>query len=332
MGHFFMYLVDRLFGNLIFAYSIIKSTDYAVIAIDKKKRIRVFNKTASRILGINLENSIGKVLKGDYVGCKQDDCDCFASLLLKTLSRSEDKEIPEEQEVTYRHPEHKREAILLLNVFPLKYKNKSLGAAAVIRDITEQKNLQNKLQGITQRLKEANKQLEKKATTCDITGLFNHRYFMNFSKKYMEQANRYNSSFAVAMLDIDDFKNVNDTYGHPVGDKVLSTLGMILSKKVRNCDIIARYGGEEFSLLMPETGKEGALTVCERIRKAVEENIFEDNIRLTISIGLSIFKPGDQKTIFEIISEADKALYAAKRKGKNQVVVFMNERESEKKL
>jgi diguanylate cyclase (GGDEF)-like protein len=123
------------------------------------------------------------------------------------------------------------------------------------------------------------------------------------------------------MLDVDNFKSYNDTYGHLVGDKVLRSIAGVLKETVRSVDLVARYGGEEFSVLLPKTGYEGAAIVAERIRQTVEAlkiPVVDQVTGVTVSIGLAEFKP-EFKEADEFIDNADQALYRAKADGKNRV-------------
>lgn len=163
--------------------------------------------------------------------------------------------------------------------------------------------------------------VEELAITDGLTGLYVRRYFLERLKEEMNRSKRYSFPFAFLMLDIDDFKKCNDTYGHLVGDVVLRDIGQIMRSCVREIDLIARYGGEEFSILLPETDREGARMVADRIRKRVEENVFkayDETLKITISIGVSMY-PDDAHDPRQMIEKADVALYAAKRSGKNVV-------------
>lgn len=161
------------------------------------------------------------------------------------------------------------------------------------------------------------------AVTDGLTGLNNHRFFQSFFERELNRARRYNHPLSLIMIDIDHFKKINDTLGHPVGDVVLQNVARILHDQARDVDLAARYGGEEFMLVLPETRKAEAQMLAERIRKAVEGNRFDDEItkaigRVTISLGVSGF-PEDGSEKNEIIDKVDKALYRAKAGGRNQV-------------
>ncbi len=154
-----------------------------------------------------------------------------------------------------------------------------------------------------------------------LTELYNYRYFHQHLQMELEREKRYNRSLSLIMLDIDDFKNYNDQYGHPVGDLVLKNLASILKTATRGCDVICRHGGEEFAVILPETDKKEAAIVCERIRQSVEKTNMLDaegnsigNIRITI--GLASF-PVDANNKNKLIEQADKALYRGKESGKN---------------
>ncbi len=165
------------------------------------------------------------------------------------------------------------------------------------------------------------KKINDLATTDGLTGLFNHRVFQERLDDVIARANRSRAKFSLGLIDIDFFKKINDTYGHPVGDKVLKGLAGLLKRLARETDIVARYGGEEFAIIMEGTDENGALTFAERIRKEVEKLAFdapEKTFNITISIGLAtFFLDSDHKK--ELISCADKALYHSKENGRNQV-------------
>ena len=175
-------------------------------------------------------------------------------------------------------------------------------------------------------LEETKKKLKEQASKDYLTGLYNRRYFHKIAYDFMSLSKRKTKPFAVIMLDIDKFKNINDTYGHSAGDDIIKTLADLLSTFSRKSDIISRYGGEEFALLLPFTDKNNAYTVAEKIRVAVEKQKVHMNdgttIQFTISLGVDQILNTDT-SINQSIDRADKALYLAKNSGRNKVI--MNE-------
>jgi diguanylate cyclase (GGDEF)-like protein len=164
-------------------------------------------------------------------------------------------------------------------------------------------------------------QLQEVAITDFLTGLFIRRYFMSRLQDELIRSERYNKTFSIAMVDIDKFKNVNDTYGHSAGDQVLKEAGRFFQKNLRQTDVIARYGGEEFVIFFPETNKDVAYILAERLRKGFSQIRLDKLPRLTISLGISSY-PGDGKDIETLIKNADMAMYTAKQNGRNKVVNF----------
>lgn len=163
--------------------------------------------------------------------------------------------------------------------------------------------------------------LEKMAITDSLTGLYVRRYFSERLEEEFGRSARHALKFSFLMLDIDDFKKCNDTYGHLVGDVVLKEISRIMKESIREIDLISRYGGEEFAVLLPETSGNSAMLVAERIRKKVEEEVFkayDERIKITLSIGLSEY-PESASNSASLIDRADEALYRAKNAGKNVV-------------
>ncbi|MFA6609684.1 MAG: sensor domain-containing diguanylate cyclase [Candidatus Omnitrophota bacterium] len=163
--------------------------------------------------------------------------------------------------------------------------------------------------------------VEELAITDGLTGLFVRRYFLERLDEELYRSKRYKFKFAFLMLDIDDFKNCNDTYGHLVGDVVLKEVGRLVKDSVREIDLVSRYGGEELAVVLPESSREGAQLVAERIRKRIAENVFkayDEKVGITVSIGVAIF-PDDALDAKGVIEKADAALYVAKKAGKNIV-------------
>ena len=160
---------------------------------------------------------------------------------------------------------------------------------------------------------------EENALTDELTRLPNRRYMAQRFLQEMQRARRYHKGLAFVMIDIDHFKQVNDTYGHLAGDQVLAELAKILNAAKRESDVAARYGGEEFALILHETDPEGAKVLAERIRSGVEEATFPGDLKLTISIGVAA--TDDEAQFSSLMEKADEALYEAKEGGRNRVVL-----------
>lgn len=168
-------------------------------------------------------------------------------------------------------------------------------------------------------------ELEELATHDGLTGLLNRNTFFRFAGRDFDLSRREGVSVSVLMLDIDFFKNINDRYGHQRGDEVLRRVAAILAERLRRTDICGRYGGEEFCVFLPGAGAEAATLVAEMIRRAVAAHPFESEqgaFHITVSVGLAQLAPEEHSHLEELIKDADEALYAAKRGGRNRVEVF----------
>ena len=161
-------------------------------------------------------------------------------------------------------------------------------------------------------------EIRHKSVRDSLTKLYNHIHILQLLEKEIIKAKRYKNKLSILLLDLDYFKEVNDTFGHRVGDRVLAGLSICLLKNVRNIDYIGRYGGDEFLIIFPNTGIEMAYNISERIRVNIEEIKWEnDTIRITISGGLVELK---DEELNDLVIKADKILYKAKADGKNCIV------------
>ncbi len=173
-------------------------------------------------------------------------------------------------------------------------------------------------------LERARENMSTLAITDDLTGAFNRRHFMKLSEQELGRARRYQRALSVILFDADDFKTVNDTYGHLCGDLVLTTISKTCQGKIRDQDVLARYGGDEFILLLPETDSTDARLLAERICRTIEvcQIICEQHAaHVTVSVGVTTLSQ-ESLTINTLISQADQALYRAKQAGKNCVMVM----------
>lgn len=166
------------------------------------------------------------------------------------------------------------------------------------------------------------------STHDSLTGLFNRQFFMDTLKQQVSYAKRSNTHLSILFMDVDDFKDINDMFGHTVGDKALQSISAIISREKRESDVAIRYGGEEFIVLMPNTGNINGLILGERIRNAVEQKKIDINgkqLGLSISGGLASF-PMHADNYEDLLNYADSALYRAKGAGKNNISVFKGDK------
>lgn len=176
-----------------------------------------------------------------------------------------------------------------------------------------------------ERVRELRSELARRAVTDSLTDLRNRRYFDSFLESELARVRRYGGECALVLLDLDDFKNYNDTLGHRAGDRLLRGLAELLQAEVREGDLLARYGGEEFAVVMVNTDRQSAREGAERIRRRVEEHSFPDGDvqprgRVTVSLGVAA-APADGESADRLLERADQALYRAKATGKNRVHV-----------
>ena len=188
---------------------------------------------------------------------------------------------------------------------PVYRNDEVIGAVVAFTDITE--------------LRQSEETLKRLSVTDQLTGIFNRLQLDKALAAELARSTRYERSFSLIMMDIDDFKSVNDTYGHLVGDEVLKAMAAILQKRVRATDTLGRWGGEEFMVVCPEIGLEQAAQLAELLRVSIEGAEFPGPGKKTASFGVSAYRKGDTYEV--LVERADKALYQAKDAGKNRVVL-----------
>jgi len=195
------------------------------------------------------------------------------------------------------------ERVCLMNIKPVPEKDEWLLSFADVTSLEREKQLYRML-----------------SQQDPLTKIHNRKKFFDEVEKELERVERYHQELSILILDIDFFKEVNDKYGHLVGDKVLVELTEIVCKNIRKTDVFARYGGEEFVLLMPGTDVKGATEKADNIRKVIAENKFSGCGKITCSFGVAGYKSGD--TVDSFVQKADIALYRAKNSGRNKVLIF----------
>jgi diguanylate cyclase (GGDEF)-like protein len=176
-------------------------------------------------------------------------------------------------------------------------------------------------------------QTERSAITDGLTGLFNRRHFTQTLRHEISRARRHKSKVSLVLFDIDDFKKLNDTKGHPEGDKVLVRTAALIKEGVREIDMASRYGGEEFAVVLPETSRTGAFVVADRVRQRVENHFRRTRgvSNVTLSGGVASF-PDDATTLPDLIKKADLGLYRSKAAGKNRITLAKGERRRHRRV
>ncbi|MDW7971852.1 MAG: diguanylate cyclase [Thermodesulfovibrio sp.] len=281
--------------------AITSSMGSGILVIDKRGLIQFLNNSALKILGYEEEKElIGSI--AHYKIHKHDtsltECPLFGAVSSGKNYCSDEVFIRKDGSEVYVYVVSR----------PLFIYGELKGAVIVFTDINERKEME--------------KQLYTLSISDTLTSLYNRRYQLEMLRNAKNKADRYGEPFSILMIDIDNFKSINDQYGHNMGDLVLKKVSNIFIKNVRASDIVSRWGGEEFLILLPNTQLDGALTIAERIRSQVEAINIETLPKITVSIGVTSYKISE--TIEKLISRADKALYEAKISGKNNVKVLEN--------
>jgi diguanylate cyclase (GGDEF)-like protein len=205
------------------------------------------------------------------------------------------------------------------------------GQLIVLRDITRRKNIEFELQRSNRDLNirldeisELHQQLREQAIHDVLTGLYNRRYLDETLDREIARARRKNYPVSLLMLDVDHFKQINDTFGHQAGDQYLQVIGRLLKNKIRREDIASRFGGDEFLVVMPDANIESALNRAEGFRQEMSEVVIDiegQKISTTLSVGVAIF-PDNGGTVEQTLLAVDQALYLAKTQGRNRVCLF----------
>jgi two-component system cell cycle response regulator len=184
-----------------------------------------------------------------------------------------------------------------------------------------------RIKAIQDKIDGKRRELEGLSVTDDLTGLHNHRALQQRLRDEFLRAQRYNDPLSLLMIDIDNFKLVNDEHGHLFGDHVLRELAKVLTDAVRETDFLARFGGEEFLVLLPQTHFSGSLPVAERIWRNVAQQEFSDGklaTRITVSVGVSFFPNKNVASVDELVANSDQALYQAKHEGRNRICIYQH--------
>lgn len=285
------------------------------ILFTKRRDHTIFyvNENAIKLFKIDYETFIGYEAENLYENPKDRN-----ELINKFISQGK---LPE-QEVTFKKSNGEIFTGTITMV-PAFYNGEEV-ILSCIADITERKKAEDiltknreEIEKINRKLTSSYNLLKEKSIRDGLTGLYNHQYIIELLEIEMKKVYKTRNDLCLMMLDIDHFKNVNDTYGHQTGDMVLNKVASIITENVRETDYAGRYGGEEFMVILPFLSLEKAILVAERIRLKIQNYTYPiDGLRVTISIGLTDFE-GDDPVSF--ISKADKLLYLAKENGRNRL-------------
>ncbi len=199
-----------------------------------------------------------------------------------------------------------------------------LGAADFLDKGCDKRELLLRLKNLL-RYKKQYDEIVRLSVVDSLTHVYNRRYFQHRLMDEFERGRRYAREFCCVIVDVDNFKIINDTFGHPVGDDVLRHIAAILRRNIRAADVLCRYGGDEFGLLLPETNFPGAFVIVERVRSIVEKTKFsktDNSTKVSLSFGMSSLIEGGALGMDELVTQADVALYQAKRAGRNQISFY----------
>ena len=285
------------------AKALLNATTDLAILIDIKGKILAANEIAAKQFSANNDDMIRKNL---------------FDILPPTLAQQKKSKIDQvlDSGDPLQFEDDYAGTIFLNSLYPVFDRQGNIQNLAYFsRDITAQRQIE-------QERRESEKRYKELSITDGLTNLYNSRQFYSSLQLEIRRAHRYQRSLALLMVDIDDFKRFNDTYGHQAGDRVLAKTGAVIRSALREADTGYRYGGEEFAVILPETVGPGAVQLAERIRKELSTMPIslkaKINDHITASIGVSELQAKDK--LSELVKRADENLYAAKKEGKNRVI------------
>lgn len=279
-----------------------------VCFVDHDNIVTFWNRGAERITGFTKEEMVGNALTNSrLLHCDREGNSLFNGKMPVQLSIESCE--PMERELYLQHKEGRRVPVVLRVSPVLNGVGEAIGGLEVFSDNTS-----------TLTARERIEELEEMALICPLTGAGNRRYSQMALDNAMEELKRYGWQFGLLFIDIDHFKNINDTYGHAVGDEVLQMVVQALRTTLRTFDFIGRWGGEEFMLLLPNVTGEVLNSVAERCRQGVQESLLTHEgreIRVTVSIGAIL--PTPEESVVNALERADRLMYFSKASGRNRV-------------
>lgn len=290
---------------------ILESICEGIYYIDNKRIIKFWNKGAEKITGFTYDEVINKhchinILK--HIDDKGNEL-CFGGCpLCNTIEDGQRRKM----QIYLQHKNGHRVPVEIYTI-PIYDKGKIVGGVEMFTDITEKKQ-------VFTRIKEL-EELEKLTMKDYLTNLPNRRYLERYLESKLSEYKNMGIEFGIAFIDVDNFKKVNDTYGHDMGDKVLKMLSCTYTNSLRKSDIVGRWGGEEFIVIFVGIDEKRLPIITEKIRMLAEKSSIrmDNDLKVTISIGATMIKKDD--TIGTLIKRADELMYHSKKKGKNRVTI-----------
>lgn len=286
-----------------------------IAILDTKFRIRRANRALAELIASTTQQVIGMKCFQCFHGTEEPPADCSFTKLLSD-GREHSTEIANSP----------LGGVFEATVFPLRSRSgKIIGAVQVARNITERKRMELERDKLIAELSAAKGALEFQATHDPLTSIWNRRAILDQLKREVERARREVFSIGLIMIDLDDFKKVNDTYGHLVGDAVLLEVARRMITLIRPYDSVGRFGGEEFVVILPGCKRDQARRMAERLRLSFASDPVttpHGAFTVTLSCGVGIIDPHNSGRIEDFVREADDAMYRAKRNGRNRVEVF----------
>jgi diguanylate cyclase (GGDEF)-like protein/PAS domain S-box-containing protein len=287
--------------------AIVQSSEDAIIAEDMDGIITSWNRGAEKLYGFTESEVIGKSISLLIPSGNRDEVPAI-------LDRIKSGENIEHYE-TVRRRKDGREIQISLKISPiLNSEGKVIGASTIGRDITKRTQME-------EALRDSEKIFRELSIVDELTQLFNSRHFYFQLQIELDRSNRYGQPLTLFLLDLDNFKAFNDTYGHVEGDQVLRRLGQVLKRCIRKTDLVYRYGGEEFTILLLMTTCADSTVIAERIRVELKKESFSPkagkDVHMTVSIGAAQFKL--QEDMKDFVNRVDQLMYQAKKNGKDRV-------------
>jgi diguanylate cyclase (GGDEF)-like protein/PAS domain S-box-containing protein len=312
-------LINNIINSSLVFQHVIENMHDGVLTIDNSGVMTTVNPAAEAILEKKREEILDKKLSDVFFEYSENDD--FIQIILDAIY---DASMSHHRICTYYTGEHYKSLFMTTSFLKVKMEDavQSIGVTVLFSDVTELGELRDAAAALD-KIKALNRKLEKLSYLDELTGLPNRRFFNDACNREWRGAMREQKHLAFIMVDIDYFKEINDNYGHQMGDKCLAMVARALNKALcRSNDMVARYGGDEFIAVLPDTNMEGVQNIVQKMQKSISElnmeNAFSPFGKLTVSIGAAEQMPERETHWKNLVVVVDQALYKAKQNGKNQ--------------